>query len=89
MKYLRLVMLAFAATALSAAPIRLENDSAVAEISPETGRITAWRLKKGENLLWNNHTGNLSHQSAPGWKNYGGDKVWLGSAETALQRIRQ
>lgn len=77
MKYLRLVMLAFAATALSAAPIRLENDSAVAEISPETGRITAWRLKKGENLLWNNHTGNLSHQSAPGWKNYGGDKVWL------------
>ena len=50
MKYLRLVMFAFAATALSAAPIRLENDSAVAEISPETGRITAWRLKKGENL---------------------------------------
>ncbi|MBS1370458.1 MAG: hypothetical protein HPZ91_10935 [Lentisphaeria bacterium] len=61
----------------AAAPVVLDNGTAVAEITPETGRITGWGLKGGENLLWNNTSGTLDHPNVPGWKNYGGDKVWL------------
>ncbi len=62
---------------LGAAAIRLENNHVIVEIIPETGRITAWQLKGGRNVIWNNRSDDLVVLSVPGWKNHGGDKVWL------------
>lgn len=66
-----------AASCVATEPFVLDNGVAAAEISPEIGRITGWKLRGGENVLWNNPSDNLSTPYVPGWKNYGGDKVWL------------
>jgi len=76
MKIIFLCLLCLAAVTVSAVPVRLDNGIVEAEIDAGLGRITVWRLKNGSNLLWCNN-GDLRLASLPGWKNYGGDKLWV------------
>jgi hypothetical protein len=56
--------------------VTLSNKSAELGVCPEHGRIVIFKLRQGHNVLWRN-SGKLEAAILKGWKNYGGDKVWL------------
>ena len=64
------------ATAKECRVITLSNKSAELGVCPEHGRIVVFKLRQGRNVLWRN-SGKLEVAILKGWKNYGGDKVWL------------
>lgn len=75
-KALIIIMLMASCGVVRAEPVTISNPVASVTVDPELGRITDWRLTGGENVLWVNR-GNLDSAFVQGWKNYGGDKVWL------------
>lgn len=56
--------------------LALANGAAEVVVDPAIGRIVSWRLAGGENVLWVN-PGELASPYVPGWKNHGGDKLWI------------
>ena len=53
---------------------KLTNGAVDAIVVPAIGRVMSFGKVGGPNLLWNNDPAQLS---GDGWKNYGGDKMWL------------
>jgi len=56
---------------------RLDNGEFDLVVSTATGRIVRYGPTGGPNLLWENPGANGARSQFPGWKNYGGDKVWI------------
>lgn len=57
----------------SASPIRIEAFDYFAEVDPGLGRLLAFGRLGGSNVLWTNPAGT----DVGGWKNFGGEKLWL------------
>ena len=53
---------------------KLTNGAVDAIVVPEIGRVMSFGKVGGPNLLWNAEPSQLAKT---GWKNYGGDKMWL------------
>ena len=53
---------------------KLTNGAVDAIVVPSIGRVMSFGKTGGANLLWNNDPAQLT---GDGWKNYGGDKLWL------------
>lgn len=67
------------------APVTLRSDRVVVEVAPALGgRIMSYMPAGCTNLLW------VAPQDAPlfwGWKNHGGEKVWIGPQENWLEHF--
>lgn len=57
--------------------IRLVNGTAELVIAPQAGRVVAYRLVKGPNLLWEQPQAVEYAPKFGGWANWGGEKAWL------------
>ena len=57
---------------------QIDNGKCRMVIVPQVGRVMAFSMEGGPNLLWNNEA--LAGQTVPKddhtWHNFGGDKVW-------------
>lgn len=75
---MRAALLLWTALALAAGEdvCLLANPAAELEVEPGIGRITAFRLRGGANVLWRLAPGSPAVASFRGWTNHGGDKVW-------------
>jgi hypothetical protein len=69
-----------AADAMFKAGITLSNDDITLIVNPALGRIVWFGRRGGDNLLWVDPLAQekAAGQSAPAWRNWGGDKVWWG-----------
>jgi hypothetical protein len=57
--------------------VRISNGHARLAVSPSTGRIVEYGLVGGPNVLWTNPRAPECKSPFEGWKNWGGDKVWI------------
>lgn len=56
---------------------RLANNEYEVVVGPANGRIVRYGRIGGSNILWMNPKVRETETPFPGWKNWGGDKVWI------------
>lgn len=61
----------------ASALVTVRNDRFELAVSASTGRVVRYGPLGGPNLLWQNVEADRTKSPFPGWKNWGGDKVWL------------
>lgn len=54
----------------------LTNSVVTVAVCPTVGRIVGYHFNGEENLIWLGKVPEPDDLSKPGWKNYGGDKIW-------------